>query len=113
MKKYKIKNATPYGVVCNKNKTKIENCVTYREHDKSNTKDVKNVIGDFTKACNDIANDPLLSQIKLENAGIGIKAEHAGLVVPPIETVNPRWTAYAAFKHAIDEEKTVMYVKLD
>lgn len=78
-----------------------------------NAPDVKNVIGDFTKACNDIANDPLLSQIKLENTGIGIKVEHAGLVVPPIETVNPRWTAYAAFKRAIDEGKTVMHVKLD
>lgn len=80
---------------------------------KSKRNRVKNIIGDFTKACNDIANDPLLSQIKFENAGIGIKAEHASLVVPPIESVDPRWSAYTAFKQAIDEEKTVMYVKLD
>lgn len=81
--------------------------------DELNTKDVKNIIGDFTKTCNDIANDPLLSQIKFENTGIGIKAEHASLVVPPIETVNPRYAAYVAFKRAIDEGKTVMHIKLD
>lgn len=58
-------------------------------------------INEFTKACNEVADDLLLSPIK------DMKAEMAKI------DIDPRWSEYRRFKQAIDAGKPVMYVDLD
>ena len=65
-------------------------------------KHAKETLDDFTKACNDLANDMLLEPIK------DFKPE----VIFDDSVIDQRMKAYKDFKKSIDEGKPVMYVDL-
>lgn len=65
-------------------------------------KHAKETLDDFTKACNDLANDILLEPIK------DFKPE----VILDDSVIDQRMKAYKDFKKSIDEAKPVMYVDL-
>ena len=65
-------------------------------------KHAKETLDDFTKACNDLANDTLLEPIK------DFKPE----VILSDSAIDWRMKMYKAFKKSIDEAKPIMYVDL-
>ena len=65
-------------------------------------KRARKAVDDFTKSCNDLANDVLLEPVK------DFKPE----VVLSNDAIDGRMRAYKNFKKAIDEGKPVMYVDL-
>lgn len=65
-------------------------------------KHAKKTLDDFTKACNDLANDVLLEPVK------DFKPE----VILDDSVIDGRTKLYKNFKKAIDEGKPVMYVDL-
>ena len=65
-------------------------------------KRAKKTLDDFTKACNDLANDTLLESVK------DFKPE----VILSDSAIDWRMKMYRAFKKSIDEAKPVMYVDL-
>ena len=65
-------------------------------------KRAKKTLDDFTKACNDLANDTLLESVK------DFKPE----VILSDSAIDWRMEMYRAFKKSIDEAKPVMYVDL-
>lgn len=60
-------------------------------------KHAKKTVDDFTKSCNDLANDALLEPIK-------------DFKLP--EVIDGRMGLYEAFKKSVDEAKPIMYVEL-
>ncbi len=60
-------------------------------------KHAKKTLNDFTKSCNDLANDVLLEPIK-------------DFKLP--EVIDERMELYEAFKKSVDEAKPIMYVEL-
>ncbi len=62
----------------------------------------RKTLDEFTKSCNDLANDALLEQVK------DFKPE----IILDDDAINPRMKMYEAFKKSIDEGKPIMYIDL-